>query len=125
MRLFLSGCLLTLLGSGAALAAPLIINGGFESGDFTGWMTSGSASVQCGDINYPGHSGNCAARIGLAGMQDSVTQSIPTVPGASYSLDFWLAETAGFTGGTPTFLASWDGHHRFLDRRLEWFRVHR
>jgi hypothetical protein len=88
MRLFLSGCLLTLLGSGAALAAPLIINGGFESGDFTGWTTSGSGSVQCGDINYPAHSGNCAARIGLTGLQDSVTQSITTVPGASYSLDF-------------------------------------
>lgn len=101
MRLFLSACLAVLLWSGDARAGNLVINGGFETGNFTGWTLSPDfvGSVVC-DTGQQ-HSGNCAADYTVG----SLSQTIATVPGGSYSLDFWFQDP-----NSDGFSASWGGN---------------
>src|ERR1700756_1791866 len=65
--------------------ANLITNGGFEDLPFlTGWNVSG----QVGGSNIV-HSGNFAAAL----IGGSIPHNVPTTPGPSYVVDFWLAAT--------------------------------
>src|SRR6266850_1642695 len=93
----------------AVIGANLVTNGGFETTDFTGWFVTGSgATVQCGNGSYPAHTGSCAADFGA--FSAGLSQTIATIPGAFYSLDFWLALTGGGAFDPhPSFSASWDG----------------
>jgi hypothetical protein len=67
----------------------LITNGGFETGDFTGWTTNGLAIVVCSGGQ---HSGNCAAAL-FAG--EILSQSVTTVINGSYAFDFWFNNPQG------------------------------
>ncbi len=84
-------------------SANLITNPGFETGDFTGWthvggLVSGTAS------GIAPHSGNFQAIFSADGL--ALTQSVATTPGASYTIDFFLAQA----GGAPnSFSVSWGG----------------
>jgi hypothetical protein len=90
--------------------ANLISNPGFETGDFTGWTLGGAGSVnagvQCGNPSFPAHSGNCAADLGTGPA--TLSQTLTTVPGGSYSLDFWLELTQP-GGANDSFSVSWGG----------------
>lgn len=103
--------------------ADLVNNGGFETGTFAGWATSGltcsgvgtssgSATGGCvGMDSEPGaHSGSFAAYLGTAGGGGLVMQGISTTAGQTYTVDFFLAN--GNFGGTSTpndFLVQWNG----------------
>jgi hypothetical protein len=72
-------------------SANVTDNGGFETGDFTGWTHVGGAVVGTqGDI-WP-HSGNLQAAF-ISPLGDSLTQSFATTPRASCTVDFWLSHT--------------------------------
>ncbi|MGA2797106.1 MAG: PEP-CTERM sorting domain-containing protein [Thermoguttaceae bacterium] len=90
--------------------AELVANGGFESGNFTGWTTlpASSGSDFYVGSNYP-HSDLHEVNFG-AGLQydDSIMQTLPTVEGQSYKIDFWLAHPNYDT--YANFTASWDGN---------------
>src|SRR5215831_4424286 len=92
-----------LLWSGAAFAANLVLNGGFETGDFPPWSESGS-EVRCGTGFQ--HSGNCDV---VTFGDQILDQNIPTVIGASYTLDFWLG-----TAFMAEVDVDWDGHLVFV-----------
>jgi hypothetical protein len=66
---------------------PGIVNGGFETGDLTGWTAAASAS-----ISTSAHTGNDAVLLGLFGKptngDSSVTQSFTAPTGVS-TLSFW------------------------------------
>lgn len=70
-----------------AQAQNLVVNPGFETGDFTGWTITGStASVQLGD----GHTGLYAASFGAAAPNvDDLRQSLSTTTGQQYTLTFF------------------------------------
>lgn len=89
--------------------AELVVNGGFETGDFSSWTTlpASSDSDFYVNSNYP-HSGLHEANFG-AGLQydDSITQTLLTVEGQSYEIDFWLAHPN--YDAYANFTASWDG----------------
>jgi hypothetical protein len=63
-----------------------IVNGGFETGDFTGWTRAGSTA-----ISTTAHSGTYSAMVGSSSPfngDSSIAQTF-TVPSGSGSLSFW------------------------------------
>ncbi len=88
--------------------ADLIVNGGFETGDFTGW-TTGANSFPEYITTSPVHSGRFAAQVaGYSGNPDTLSQTITTTtPGQDYTLSFWRDVAGG--GPTESMSVSWDG----------------
>jgi PEP-CTERM motif len=115
-RSWLAGCTASLalaatLGAAPASAGP-VVNGGFETGDFTGWTLTGdsSNSFVVSDLPVP-QSGTFGASFGPVGTTGGIMQTLTTIAGANYVLDFWLqAEPDPFGAATPnSFLATWGG----------------
>ena len=99
---------------GMALA-NLVVNGGFETGNFSGWT-----AIIAPDCTDPGsffawtgaaHSGSYGAFIGAYGAADSdiLMQAIPTTAGHQYNLSFWLQDDYGANGTGNPFEVSWNG----------------
>ena len=75
-------------------AAPSggIVNGGFETGNFSGWTPSGASTSV---VNSGAHSGTYAARLGSTSATNgdsSIAQTF-TASGGSGTLSFWYKET--------------------------------
>ena len=74
----------------------IVTNPGFETGDFTGWTTTAAASGSDLGVSGFSHSGNYAAYLGATqGLDDSISQTLPTIAGDSYSISFWLINAGG------------------------------
>ena len=94
------------------LNAPvnLVANGNFATGDFTDWTLGGndsntnSAQVYI-DTNAEGGS-TYAAGLGSMGADGTLSQTIATTAGQTYTLSFWLQNEAS---GTNDFKAIWNG----------------
>jgi hypothetical protein len=85
----------------ASYGGNLIVNGGFETGDFTGWTLGGNtAGTYVGPPfpSTPGHafSGEHAAVLGAIGAFGTLSQTFATDPGTRYELTLW-----GANGGEP------------------------
>jgi len=107
--------------------AALVFNGGFETGNFSSWNISGSyacvGTSVCGGNAFdfgadPGpHSGSYAAYLGGCGIfsgcggsiENVLSQTLATVAGQTYTLDFYLAApTYGGTSTPNSFTIRWD-----------------
>jgi hypothetical protein len=100
---------LAVLGACAASAHAQVVNGGFETGDFTGWTTMnapGSQSLYNVDTAGP-HHGSYSAFFGAAVPGDAISQAVATVAGSAYYLSFWL--DAGALTSAGSFVASVNG----------------
>jgi hypothetical protein len=96
---------------GAHAAGPeLVVNGDFETGDFTGWTLTLSPTSLIGVDGYGPHDGNFSAYFGASDPYDTISQTLTTTPGTHYTVSFKLdseftsGDTAGFVGsfgGTP------------------------
>ena len=77
----------------------LIFNGGFETGDFTGWTLAGDTLATFVDTDPSDvHSGAYGVAVG-ATTPSTLSQTIPTTPGKSYLISLWLDSP---DGQTPT-----------------------
>jgi hypothetical protein len=86
---------IALVATGRLVSANLIVNPGFETGDFTGWTTTPAASGSIFFV-FPNlaHSGTYAASFGAFGADlDAISQTFATTPGTLYHLSFWLANS--------------------------------
>jgi len=81
--------------------ANLITNGGFETGDFTGWTPS---DVPVGEFEFPPHSGNFQA----FSEGGTLSQTLASIPGQTYFVSFWLA-TVVFPFDVNLFEVTWGG----------------
>jgi hypothetical protein len=100
--------------------ADRVVNGGFETGDFTGWIvTGGGGGIFVDDGSGSGitpHSGIYEAALGTGGALGYLSQTLPTTAGASYLLSFWLNSP---DGATPNeFQVSWNGTTLFDETDL-------
>jgi hypothetical protein len=103
MRLSTVFCLVALLLAPAVASAGLI-NGGFETRDFTGWTQSGDTGFT--GVGSGAHSGLYAAVFGPTGSLGYISQTLVTTPGASYVVDYWLSAGGG---GANQFQFIWGG----------------
>lgn len=97
------------IASGNVFADQLIVNGGFETGNFTGWTAdpvSFAMDVKS-SLLFPVNSGTYSAQIaGFDYGPDTLSQSVATVAGQSYALDFWFWQDTGTPNG---FIVDWNG----------------
>src|SRR5205814_1991684 len=89
--------------------ANLITNPGFETGDFTGWSVTGAATVTGTFNGIMPHTGSFQAVLGSHNAASGeIDQSIATIAGQSYTINFWLALPP--PGANPNlFTFAWGG----------------
>jgi hypothetical protein len=75
-----------------SITSNLIVNGGFETGDFPPWVQSGDTSFTAvlDRTVIPVHSGNYALESGPTGSLGYISQTVTTMPGQMYRLSLWL-----------------------------------
>ena len=90
----------------ACPTCSLVQNGGFDTGDFSGWTQFGDTTFSgvCSVSTCPGgfspYAGTYSAYFGPVGDTGGISQDISTVPGTMYTLTFFLANPVG---GTPNY----------------------
>jgi hypothetical protein len=76
----------------------LVKNGGFETGDFTGWTATNSkvlASSTTGTYHETVHSGKYSARIGAESIQGRIDQTVSIPPKSSAKFTAWYLVEEG------------------------------
>jgi Protein of unknown function (DUF642) len=88
----------------------LLVNGSFESGDYTGWTLGGNYKpLSYGDQTFivtGAESGNYAAGLGSVGSDGTLSQNVQTTAGQQYTVSFWLANQGA---GSDDFTVTWNG----------------
>ena len=114
------GSTITGFGPGSIIAtnvpvySGLVLNGGFETGDLTGWTYSGAASNSFNVFVDNGsqseiapNSGTYLAAFCPLGSPGYISQTLATTAGTPYLLSLWLDSP---DGGSPNqFMVSWNG----------------
>jgi hypothetical protein len=94
--------------AGMSAHAQLVTNGGFETGDLTGWEGDGAFVY---NYRQGVHSGNYATYFGAVEELDGINQTIDTVAGQSYNFSFWYSSD----GGLPNEFQAYFGSNKVFD----------
>ena len=103
-----------------SVGQPLVQNGGFEAGGFSGWTHSGNTAYTTVAAGAAGssyvHGGSHGVQAGSSGAPGYLSQTVPTAPGQSYLLSLWLRNA---TGRMPNwFQIQWEGATVFEQSNL-------
>jgi hypothetical protein len=102
-----SVALATAVVASQAQATTLIVNGGFETGDFSGW-TANAVSFPMYIVTSPVHSGTYAAQIaGFSLAPDTLSQTVSDTAGQAYDLSF--SRFIGDGDPTVSMTVTWGG----------------
>ena len=85
-------------------AAELVTNGGFETGNFSGWTLGGNTGFT-GVDTASAHSGTYGAYFGAVGSTGTLSQLLNTVAGQTYTVSFWLSNSGSHSGATTVIFA--------------------
>ena len=96
---------------GTCASAALVTNGGFETGDFSGWTQFGYVTNTAVDVNAP-QSGTYGAYFGPVGDTGGIKQTLATSANQFYTVQFWLMSEADVNNtSTPnSFDFTWGGN---------------
>lgn len=110
----IAACALVALAAGASSAhAQMVVNGGFETGDFSGWSETAALGSVYGVDSAGPHVGDYSAYFGASSPSASIWQTLATLAGQAYTISFYFDRSAATTGGS--FSASLDGVQFFAD----------
>lgn len=95
-------------GLAATAHANLVVNGGFETGDFSGWtVTTAPAGSNLNVYAGQAFDGNFAASFAAnGGLYDGIAQSLATTAGQEYEITFWV-NNLGIEN--DSLLIDWEG----------------
>jgi hypothetical protein len=95
-----------------AQAANIVTNGSFETQTFAGWTQTGNTSFS--GVSCPGGApdGNCFAFFGPIGSTGGISQTLTTVAGTTYEIDFSFLSD----GGTPNSFSGSFGGVTFINQ---------
>ena len=84
-----------------AAATNLVINPGFETGNFSGYTTTPATNTDFGVISGAAHTGNYGAYFqdGTVGAYDTISQSLNTSAATTFDVSFWLRNNGGASNG--------------------------
>jgi hypothetical protein len=116
-KTFLAGLALATAGliySQAQAATNLVVNPGFETGDLTGYTTTGNFTIYdgvTGNNAYAPHSGSYQLELGNYPGQGvaGVSQTISTVAGQAYDFSFYFGNDGYNAAGNQLFNVTYDG----------------
>ncbi|MGD1087417.1 MAG: protease pro-enzyme activation domain-containing protein [Verrucomicrobiota bacterium] len=94
-----------------SVGQSIVNNGGFETGNFTGWTLNASSKYDfvTTSSSYV-HSGSYGSALGQDGSLGYLYQTLTTSPGQNYLLSLWLDNPENSAGATPNqFLVQWNG----------------
>lgn len=93
--------------------ADLVFNGGFETGDFSGWDWSPAPGSLTEIVSGGAHGGTYQVYVTTdTAAFDELSQSLATLPGQQYEISFWLRD-AGLPSPTSGFEVWWEGTQVF------------
>ncbi|HET6513532.1 MAG TPA: hypothetical protein VFG09_00060 [Thermodesulfovibrionales bacterium] len=96
------------LGAQTGIASADLVNGGFETGDFTGWSVDQLNNWAIVLNSGTQHSGNFEAQLGTYGTAGTLSQTFATTSGNEYKVSFWLAND--YKDSTNVFQVLWNGN---------------
>jgi VCBS repeat-containing protein len=83
------------------------VNGSFETGDLSGWSTTGT-HIQPLFLGLGGSFGNYAAQLAAGAIvPETLSQDVATTPGQHYTVSFSV--TGDPDSASNSFIATWDG----------------
>jgi len=89
------------------IGQSIVSNGGFETGDFSGWNLN-ATSTQVGNLSGLVHSGHYGAGLGQPSTLGYLSQTLPTTAGQTYRLSLWIDNPKNPHGAAPNeFLVQW------------------
>jgi hypothetical protein len=93
-----------------SIGQSLVTNGGFETGNFNGWLLSAGNTQVVKTKNYV-HTGKDGAQLGQSGSLGYMSQIIPTAAGQNYLISLWLNNPTNAVGNVPNeFTVQWEGN---------------
>lgn len=104
------GCLLLVaaIAFTAPCAADVVVNGGFETGDFTGWTGGFPDNFVASGNPFFIHSGTYGVAFGATSLS-YLSQTLTTTAGTNYDVSFWLNSN----GPDNQVTLSWGGNSIF------------